>query len=140
MFRELAVALAVPPISAGAAYAGEWARLSDRNAGFCNGYGTINAGRHGGKFKRFKPIVCRNGIKLNSINVLYGNDEAGAGDVIFDRHILSGGEAVLPQPHGFREGRFIRGVKLHYRSRPDFRGGALIELLGPKGLAQLSGS
>lgn len=128
MFRILVAALAVMLFSAGASSAREWVRLGDRNVGFLSDHDTIHVGRHDGKFKRLKLIVRRNDIKLNSIKVLYGNGELE--DIVFDRHIPDGGEAVIDLPHGWHEGRFIRDVELHYHSRPDFRGEALAELWG----------
>ncbi len=128
MFRKLAVTLAVTLFSVAAAHAGEWVRLGDRNVGFISDHDTIHVGRHDGKFKRLKLIIRRNDIKLNSIKVLYGNGELE--DVVFDREIRDGGEAVIDLPHGWHEGRFIRDVELHYHSRPDFRGEALAELWG----------
>jgi hypothetical protein len=128
MFRKFAVTLAVTLFSVAAAHAGEWVRLGDRNVGFISDHDTIHVGRHDGKFKRLKLIVRRNDIKLNSIKILYGNNEVE--DVVFDREIRDGGEAVIDLPHGWHEGRFIRDVELHYHSRPDFRGEALAELWG----------
>jgi hypothetical protein len=128
MFRKLALTLAVSLFSVSAAYAGEWVRLGDRSVGFHNDRDTIHVGRHDGKFKRLKLIVRRNDIKLNSIKVFFGNGEVE--DVVFDRHVPDGGEAVIELPHGWHEGRFIRDVELRYHSRPDFRGEALAELWG----------
>ena len=128
MFRKLAVTLAVSLFTVSAAYAGEWVRLGDRSVGFRNDFDTIHVGRHDGKFKRLKLLIRRNDIKLNSIKVIFGNGEVE--DVVFDRHIHDGGEAVIELPHGWHEGRYIRDVELHYHSRPDFRGEALAELWG----------
>ncbi len=128
MFRTLAVTLTAALFSISASYAGEWVRLGDRNVGFGNDHDVIHAGRHDGKFKRLKLIVRRNDIKLNSIKVFFVNGEVE--DVIFDRHIHDGGEAVIDLPHGWHEGRYIKDVELHYHSRPDFRGEALAELWG----------
>jgi hypothetical protein len=114
--------------SAAAAHAGEWVRLGDRNVGFRNDRDTIHVGRHDGKFKRLKLLVRRNDIKLNSIKVFFENGEVE--DIIFDRHIRDGEEAVIDLQHEWRDGRFIRDVELHYHSRPDFGGEALAELWG----------
>ena len=128
MFRKLAVTLAVSLFSVSASYAGEWVRLGDRNVGFINDHDVIHVGRQDGKFKRLKLIVRRNDIKLNSIKVFYGNGEVE--DIILDRLVHDGGEAVVDLPQGWLEGRFIKDVELHYHSRPDFRGEALAELWG----------
>ncbi len=112
-------------------YGHEWQRLGDRHVGFFNDRDVIHVGRHDGKFTRLKLIVHRNDIELNSIKVFYGNGEVE--DVVFDRHIHDGGEAVIDLPHGWHEGRFIRDVELHYHSRPDFRGEAIAELWGQEG-------
>ena len=88
----------------------------------------IHVGRHDGKFKRLKLIIRKNDIDLNSIKVLFGNGEVE--DVVFNRHVHDGGEAVIDLRTGWHEGRFIRDVELHYHSRPDFRGEAIAELWG----------
>lgn len=128
MFRTLVLAFAVILFSAGASSAREWVRLGDRNVGFINDHDMIHVGRHDGKFKRLKLIIRRNDIELNSIKVLFGNGEVE--DVVFNRHIHDGQEAVIDLPHGWHEGRYIRDVELHYHSRPDFRGEAFAELWG----------
>jgi hypothetical protein len=128
MFRAIVLALVVTLFSAGASFAREWVRLGDRHVGFVNDHDTIRVGRHDGRFKRIKLLVRGNDIKLNSIKVVFGNGEVE--DAVFDRHIPAGGEAVIDLRTGWREGRFIREVELHYHSRPDFRGEAIAELWG----------
>ena len=108
--------------------AGDWVKLGDRGVGFLSDRDTIHVGRHDGKFKRLKLLVRRNDIKLDSIKIVFGNGEVE--DVVFDRHIRDGGEAVIELPHGWHKGRSIREVELRYRSRPNFRGEALAELWG----------
>ena len=127
MFRILVAALALTLFS-GASYARDWVRLGDRHVGFINDHDTIHVGRHEGRFKRLKLLIRGNDIQLNSIKVLYGNGQVE--DAVFDRHIRDGGEAVVDLRTGWRDGRFIRDVELHYRSRPDFRGQAVAELWG----------
>ena len=128
MFRILVAALAVMLFSVSASSAREWVRLGDRHVGFMNDRDSIHVGKHEGKFVRLKLIVRRNDIKLNSIKVVFGNGQVE--DIVFDRHIPDGGEAVIALPHGWHEGRFIREVELRYHSRPDFRGEAIAELWG----------
>ena len=128
MFRTLVLAFAVILFSAGASSAREWERLGDRNVGFINDHDMIHVGRHDGKFKRLKLIIRKNDIELNSIKVFFVNGEVE--DVVFNRHLHDGQEAVIDLPHGWHEGRYIRDVELHYHSRPDFRGEALAELWG----------
>jgi hypothetical protein len=128
MFRILVAALAVMLFSVSASSAREWVKLGDRHVGFMNDHDSIRVGKHEGKFVRLKLIVRRNDIKLNSIKVVFGNGQVE--DIVFDRHIPDGGEAVIKLSHGWHQGRFIREVELHYRSRPDFRGEAIAELWG----------
>ena len=128
MFRILVAALAVMLFSVSASSAREWVRLGDRHVGFMNDHDSIHVGKHEGKFVRLKLLVRRNDIKLNSIKVVFGNGQVE--DIVFDRHIPDGGEAVINLPHGWHEGRFIREVELRYHSRPDFRGEAIAELWG----------
>ena len=109
----------------------EWEKLGDRHVGFINDHDTIHVGRHDGKFTRLKLLVRGNSIKLNSIKVYFGNGEVE--DLPFDRHIHDGAEAVIDLPHGWKEGRFIRDVELHYHSQLNFRGEAIAELWGQQG-------
>jgi hypothetical protein len=128
MFRKFALTLGALLFSVGVASAGEWVRLGDRNVGFINDRDTIHVGRQEGKFKRLKLVVRRNDIKLNSVKVFFGNGDVE--DIVFDRKIRDGGDAVVELPRGRHEGRVIRDVELRYHSRPDFRGEALVELWG----------
>jgi hypothetical protein len=128
MFRILAIALTAVFFSTGASYAADWVRLGDRHVGFLNDHDSIHVGRRDGRFKRLKLVIRGNDIRLNSIKIFFGNGEVE--DVIFDRHIPAGGDAVIGLRTAWHEGRFIRDVELHYRSRPDFRGEAVAELWG----------
>lgn len=129
MFRTLVLTLVVSLLSVGASYAREWERLGDRHVGFINDHDSIQVGRHDGKFKRLKLLVRGNDIELNSIKVVFGNGEVE--DVKFNERIRAGGESQpIDLRTGWREGRFIREVELHYHSRPDFRGEAIAELWG----------
>ncbi len=114
-----------------AVYERDWVRLGDRRVGFDNDRDVIHVGREDGKFTRLKLIVRGNDIKLRSIKILFGNGEVE--DVFFDNFVRDGGAAVVEIPHGWREGRFIRDVELHYHSRPDSREQALAELWGQEG-------
>ena len=118
MFRILVAALAVMFFSAGASSAGEWVRLAEHHVGFINDHDTIHVGRTDGKFVRLKLIIRKNEIKLNSVKVFFGNGQVE--DIVFDRHIADGGEAVIDLPHGWHEGRFIRDVELHYHTTPEW--------------------
>ena len=128
MFRILVAALAVMLFSVSASSAREWVRLGDRHVGFLGDHDSIQVGKHEGKFVRLKLIVRKNDIQLNSIKVVFGNGQVE--DIVFDRHIPDGGEAVITLPHGWHAGRFISEVELRYHSRPNFRGEAIAELWG----------
>jgi hypothetical protein len=128
MFRVLAAAFAALMLTAVSASAGEWVRLGDRHVGFRSDHDSIHVGRHEGRFVRLKLLVRRNDIKLNSVKVVFGNGETEI--IPFQQHVRDGGEAIIPLPHGWRAGRFIREVELRYHSRPNFRGEAIAELWG----------
>jgi hypothetical protein len=127
MVRIVLVALVAVFFST-SAYARDWVRLGDRHVGFVNDHDIIHVGVRDGRFKRLKLMVHGNDIKLNSIKVFFGNGQVE--DIVFDQHIRDGGEAVIGLRTGWHQGRFIRDVELHYRSRPDFRGEAVAELWG----------
>jgi hypothetical protein len=113
------------------AHGHEWERLGDRHVGFIADRDVIHVGRQDGKFTKLKLLVRGNDIKLNSIKVHFANGEVE--DIVFDRQMRDGGEAVIDLPHGWHEGRSIRDVELRYHSRPDFRGEAVAELWGQEG-------
>ena len=128
MLRILVVALAAVFFSTSASYARDWVRLGDRHVGFISDHDTIHVGVQDGRFKRLKLGIHGNDIKLDSVKILFGNGEIE--NVVFDQRIPDGGSAVINLRTAWHEGRFIRDVELHYRSRPDFRGEAVAELWG----------
>jgi hypothetical protein len=128
MFRIVIAALAALILSASASSAAEWVRLGERHVGFVNDRDTIPVGRHDGRFVKLKLFVRGNDIMLNSVRVVFGNREVET--IPFQHHLHSGGEVTIPLPHGWHRGRFIHEVELHYHSRPNFRGEAVVELWG----------
>jgi hypothetical protein len=128
MFRKLALGLAVMLLSVSASSAREWVRLGERHVSFFQDHDRIEVGKFEGRFKRLKLIVHRNEIELRRIVVQFGNGQVE--DAEFRRQIPEGGEAVVDLRTGWSDGRFIRHVDLNYRSRPDFKGEAWVELWG----------
>jgi hypothetical protein len=128
MLRKLVIALAVTVLSVSASSAAAWVKL-----GACTIYlrfesNTISVSRHDGKFKRLKVIVRRFDLRLRGIKLYYDNGEEE--EVLFERYLSSGQEAVIELPHGWTEGRFIKDVEVHYIPRPNDDGEAQAELWG----------
>jgi len=85
-------------------------------------------GRQEGRFAQILLKVERNDIELLDLKVVYGNGEA---DDIPVRRIIRKGEETGPLDLKGRS-RAIDRVELTYRSRPNFRGEAVVEVYGLK--------
>ncbi len=125
----IAALAAIAFLSSGSSYAREWQRLGDRHVGFISDHDTIEVGRREGRFKRIKLLVRDNDIELDSVKIIFASGEVE--DVVFHHKIRAGGESPsinLKTP--WREGRFIQAIQLHYHSRLNFRGEAVVEVWG----------
>ena len=130
MFRSLTLMIAVvfaTLISAGTSYARDWVKLGDRHVGFISDHDTVEVGKHEGRFKRLRLAVKDNDIELTSVKVIFGN---GASEVLpFHERIRAGGESpAIDLKTAWKDGRFIRSIELHYHSRLNFRGEAIVEV------------
>jgi len=86
----------------------------------------ISVGRQEGRFRQILLRVSRNDIELVDLRVVYGN---GAVDDIPVRRFIRRGEETPPLDLK-GEARAIDRVELTYRSRPNARGEAVVELYG----------
>ncbi len=104
----------------------DWERLGVRKVGFVTDTDVISVGRREGRFKRIKLRVFDNAVEMERLVVVYGN---GKRDELNIREIIRpGGETRAIDLKG--DGRFIREVRMKYRSRPNFRGQATVEVWG----------
>ncbi len=104
----------------------DWERLGVTKVGFIKDTDVIKVGRSEGRFKRIKLRVRDNAIEMNRLVVVYGNGQRE--ELQVRQNIPAGGETRAIDLKG--DGRFIREVRMTYRSRPNFRGQATVELWG----------
>lgn len=111
--------------------ADQWVKLGDQTVGFGVDRDVIRLGRDDGRFKAIKLIVKRNDIFLADLKVTFRSGESQ--DLAVRQQIRAGGEtgtlALAPSPRG-ANGRVIERIDMVYRSRPGFRGEAIVEVWG----------
>ena len=96
----------------------------------------IKVGADVGKFDRVRMRVLDNDIFINSMKVVYANGDVE--DVAYNAEVKKDSRTRWIQLKG---DRFIKEIQLNYRSKPNFRGQAYLEVygqyaegwLGPKG-------
>jgi hypothetical protein len=129
MIRTLAVvavAIFTTLVSLAPSYARDWEKLGERVVNFALDRDVIPVGRSEGRFKRIKLIVRDNAVVIESLKVIYGN---GVPEELPVRsEIRAGGETRAIDLSG--NARVIREVQLVYRSVPNFRGRAVVEVWG----------
>jgi hypothetical protein len=110
-------------------YARDWVRLGERHVGFINDHDTITVGRYEGRFKRIKLIVHHNDIELSSVKIVFGNGKIE--DVEFHQKIRAGGSSpAIDLRTPWHDGRAIREIRIHYRTKLNFKGEAVVEVWG----------
>lgn len=105
----------------------EWELLGEKAVGFGVDRDVINVGRREGRFERLMLRVGRNDIEVLDLKVIYGNGEV---DDIRVRHSIRAGGETRPLDLQGDHGRRIDRIELTYRSRPSFRGQAVIQVYG----------
>lgn len=105
---------------------GNWEALGTQRVGFLTDRDVIRVGRQDGRFKSIKLKVRDNDIEIVDLKVVYGNGQTD--DFPVRQKIRRGTETRAIDLKG--NTRFIREVQMVYRSRPSFRGQALVELYG----------
>lgn len=126
-FILLAAITAAPLMLAKASYARDWEKLGERHVGFISDHDTIEVGRREGKFKRIRLHVKDNDIELDNVKVVFASGEIE--DLPFHEPIRAGRDSpAIDLRTAWRNGRYIREIRLHYHSRPSFRGEAVVEV------------
>jgi hypothetical protein len=104
----------------------DWVKLGEQKVGFFGDHDTIRVGKREGRFDKLAFIVRRNDIDLISLVVVYGN---GKKEELAYRETLRQGQRSRPiDLRG--EGRTIQEIQLVYRSKPSFKGEAVLEVYG----------
>lgn len=96
-----------------------------QNVGFGLDHDVIKVGGEIGKFDRVRLRVLGNDIHINSLKVAYldGTSDDVAVDAEIKANTRTGWFAI-------RGDRFIREIEMSYRSKPNFKGQARIEVTG----------
>jgi hypothetical protein len=96
-----------------------------QSVGFGIDRDTIKIGSEVGKFQRIRLRVLDNDIHLNELKVIY---VSGDPDVLAVNADLKQNSATAWLP--VKSDRFIREIQMSYRSRPNFKGQARVEVFG----------
>jgi hypothetical protein len=105
---------------------GRWELLGQKSVGFGVDRDVVTVGAKDGRFTAIQLRVKGNDIELLDIDVIYGN---GQRDDLQVRSIIRAGSATRAiDLKG--QNRVIDRVVLKYRSRPNFRGQAVVEVWG----------
>lgn len=103
-----------------------WELLGSRTVGFLVDKDVIQVGRKDGDFSKIQLRAKRNEIEVLDLKVVYGNGQVD--DIRVREKIRAGGKTRAIDLKG--GDRFIRSVQLVYRSKPSFKGQAVIEVWG----------
>ena len=105
---------------------GKWELLGTQSVGFGNDRDSIRVGRQEGGFRRILLRVRENDIDLQSVRVIYGNGEPD--NLAFRQIIRAGGTSGPLDLRG--DVRAIERIDMTYRSNPNRRGQAIVEVWG----------
>lgn len=100
----------------------QWVQLGCQTVGFNIDRDVIRVGAQNGRFSAIRLRTARNDIFMLDLKVVYGN---GAPDDIPVRALIRAGGQTGPLDLRGQD-RFINRIEMIYRSRPDFRGQALV--------------
>jgi len=104
----------------------DWELLGRQSVGFLADKDVVQVGRQDGDFSKIQLRVKKNDIEMLDLKVVYGNGQVD--DIPVREIIRAGGKTRAIDLKG--GDRFIRSVQLAYRSKPSFKGQAVIEVWG----------
>ncbi len=104
----------------------DWELLGRQSVGFGVDRDVVAVGRQDGDFRKIQLRVKNNEIEMLDLKVVYGNGQSD--DIPVREHIRAGGKTRVIDLKGGE--RFIRSVQLVYRSKPSFKGQAVVEVWG----------
>lgn len=96
-----------------------------KTVGFGTDHDVIEVGRKIGKFDKIRLRVKNNDIHLTALKVVFGNGSSKS--FPYDDTVKAGTRSRWLELDG---DRFIERIELDYRSKPNFRGRARIEVFG----------
>lgn len=105
---------------------GSWELLGSQEVGFLTDKDVVRVGRKEGRFRAIKLRVRNNAVEMLDLKVVYAN---GNPDDIPVRNVIrAGGETRTIDLKG--DTRAIQEVQLVYKSKPSFKGRAIVEVWG----------
>jgi hypothetical protein len=104
----------------------QWELLGSQRVGFHIDRDVIHVGHREGRFSAIKLRVHDNSVYFEDLQVVYGNGERD--DIQIRHKIRRGDETRALDLRG--RGRIIREIRMVYRSQPNFRGKATVEVYG----------
>ncbi|MEZ5819085.1 MAG: hypothetical protein R3D44_18600 [Hyphomicrobiaceae bacterium] len=105
---------------------GTWELLGSQKVGFKVDRDVIRVGRQDGRFRAIKLRVLDNDIELLDLRVVYGNGEPD--NIPVRQFLRRNSETRTIDLRG--NTRFIREIQMTYKSRPNFRGRATVQVFG----------
>lgn len=115
-----------PPVGARPLPGGQWVLLGSRRVNWRVDRDTIRVGRRYGRFRAIRLVVRRNAVNFIRVAVRFGNGQVQ--EIPIRRVIPAGGRTRVIDLAGRR--RFISAVRMVYRTRPQFRGRAVVQVFG----------
>jgi hypothetical protein len=109
----------------GQATAGGDVLFGAENVGFLTDRDVIRVGNEIGKFSKIRLRVLENDIHINEMKVVFNNGESDT--LAINADIPKNSRTSWIEMRG---DRFIKEIQLDYRSRPDFKGQARVEVFG----------
>ncbi len=103
-----------------------WAKLGQQSVGFGVDRDVIQVGQQEGRFRSLRLFVKGSDIRMVEMKVIYGNGELEVLPV--NRQMRAGTDTGELDLRG--DARAIQQVEFVYKSRPSFRGQAVVELWG----------
>src|SRR5690606_32338057 len=109
----------------GRATAGGDVLFGAENVGFLTDRDVIRVGNEIGKFSKIRLRVLENDIHINEMKVVFNNGESDT--LAINADIPKNSRTSWIEMRG---DRFIKEIQLDYRSRPNFKGQARVEVFG----------
>jgi hypothetical protein len=103
-----------------------WELLGRQSVGFLADKDIVKVGRDDGDFTKIQLRVKKNDIEMLDLKVTYGNGQTD--DIPVREVIRAGGQTRQIDLKGGN--RVIRSIQLAYKSKPSFKGQAVVEVWG----------
>ena len=105
---------------------GTWTLLGTQKVGFVVDRDVVRVGREEGRFRALKMRVLRNTIELLDVKIVFGNGDVQDLPV---RAIIRANSETRPLDLAGNT-RVIKEIQFTYKSKPSFKGQAIVEVYG----------